>query len=69
VSEYSRQRVIWASGHAAGVDVELYLAAGYSDKVNLTPVAGRVVLPAGTFDSAKILLRSEWLGLFYLGKC
>jgi cellobiose dehydrogenase (acceptor) len=53
------RRIVRKSGHVTGVEVEPYLAGGYSGTVNLTPVTGRVILSAGTFGSAKILLRSK----------
>lgn len=52
------RRVIREGGHVTGVEVEPYLEGGYSGIVRLTPVTGSVVLSAGTFGSAKILMRS-----------
>jgi cellobiose dehydrogenase (acceptor) len=54
------KRVVRSKGHVTGVEVEPFLAGGYSGTVKLTPVTGRVILSAGTFGSAKILLRSEF---------
>ncbi|KKA30608.1 hypothetical protein TD95_000828 [Thielaviopsis punctulata] len=54
----SVKRVIRQGGHVTGVEVEPYIPGGYSGVVNVTAGSGRVVLSAGTFGSAKILLRS-----------
>jgi cellobiose dehydrogenase (acceptor) len=54
----SVKRVIRTGGHVTGVEVEPFLNGGYTGVVNLTPITGRVILSAGTFGSAKILLRS-----------
>lgn len=53
------KRVIRNGGHITGVEVENYAGDGYLGTVNVTPVTGRVILSAGTFGSAKILLRSK----------
>lgn len=52
------RRVIRESGHVTGVEVEAFRSGGYQGVVNVTAVSGRVILSAGTFGSAKILLRS-----------
>lgn len=52
------RRVIRSGGHVTGVEVEPYLDGGFQGVIPLTPVTGRVILSAGTFGSAKILLRS-----------
>nr|ADT70777.1 cellobiose dehydrogenase [Stachybotrys bisbyi] len=52
------KRVIRQGGHVTGVEVENYNGDGYKGTVKVTPVSGRVVLSAGTFGSAKLLLRS-----------
>ncbi|KAI5861982.1 carbohydrate-binding module family 1 protein [Durotheca rogersii] len=52
------KRVIRDGGHITGVEVEPFGEGGYTGVVNVTPVTGRVVLSAGAFGSAKILLRS-----------
>ncbi|KAL1862980.1 hypothetical protein VTK73DRAFT_6524 [Phialemonium thermophilum] len=52
------KRVIRQSGHVTGVEVEAFRDGGYAGIVNLTSITGRVILSAGTFGSAKILLRS-----------
>ena len=57
----SVKRVIRNGGHIIGVEVEPYLDGGYVGIVNITSVTGRVVLSAGTFGSAKLLLRSKLL--------
>lgn len=54
----SVRRVIRQGGHVTGVEVEAFLDGGYSGVVNLTSVTGRVVLSAGTFGTAKLLMRS-----------
>nr|ADT70773.1 cellobiose dehydrogenase [Amesia atrobrunnea] len=53
----SVKRVIREGGHVTGVEVEPFRTGGYQGIVNVTAVSGRVVLSAGTFGSAKILLR------------
>ncbi|KAH6659192.1 fungal cellulose binding domain-containing protein [Truncatella angustata] len=52
------KRVIRAGGHVTGIEVEPYGDGGYTGVVNVTSVSGRVILSAGTFGSAKLLLRS-----------
>ncbi|KAG7124919.1 Cellobiose dehydrogenase like protein [Verticillium longisporum] len=52
------RRVIRSGGHVTGVEVEPYLDGGFQGVIPLTAVTGRVILSAGTFGSAKILLRS-----------
>ncbi|KAK8091318.1 Cellobiose dehydrogenase [Apiospora phragmitis] len=54
----SVKRVVRQGGHVTGLEVEPYLQGGYQGVVNLTPVTGRVILSAGTFGSAKLLMRS-----------
>jgi cellobiose dehydrogenase (acceptor) len=54
----SVRRVIREGGHITGVEVEPFLAGGYKGIVNVTATSGRVILSAGTFGSAKILMRS-----------
>lgn len=51
-------KVIRSSGHITGVQVQAYGDGGYQGVINVTPATGRVILSAGTFGSAKILLRS-----------
>lgn len=53
------KRVVRTGGHVTGVEVEAYRDGGYVGTVNLTPNSGRVILSAGTFGSAKLLLRSK----------
>lgn len=53
------KRVIRTGGHVTGIEVEPFLNGGYTGTVNVTSITGRVILSAGTFGSAKILLRSE----------
>ncbi|GAB1320084.1 hypothetical protein MFIFM68171_10294 [Madurella fahalii] len=52
------KRVIREGGHITGVEVEAFRTGGYQGIVDVTKISGRVVLSAGTFGSAKILLRS-----------
>ncbi|KLP05748.1 putative cellobiose dehydrogenase [Fusarium fujikuroi] len=52
------RRVVRSGGHVTGLEVEPFSGAGYAGTVKLTPETGRVILAAGTFGSAKILLRS-----------
>ncbi|CAG9989475.1 unnamed protein product [Clonostachys byssicola] len=52
------KRVVRERGHVTGVEVEPYAGNGYVGTVPLTKNTGRVILSAGTFGSAKILLRS-----------
>lgn len=54
----SVKRVIRQGGHVTGVEVEPFLSGGYSGVVNLTSTTGRVVLSAGAFGTAKLLMRS-----------
>jgi cellobiose dehydrogenase (acceptor) len=53
------KKVVRSGGHIIGVEVEPYVAGGYAGVVNVTSTTGRVILSAGTFGSAKILLRSK----------
>ncbi len=52
------RRLIRNGGHVDGVELEC-TSDGYSGNVYVTPNTGRVVLSAGTFASAKLLLRSK----------
>ncbi|KAF1999940.1 GMC oxidoreductase [Amniculicola lignicola CBS 123094] len=56
------RRLVRTGGKVTGVELECYKngtrGAGHSGTVNVTPGTGRVILSAGTFGSAKILLRS-----------
>lgn len=54
----SVKRVIRSGGHITGIEVEPFLSGGYAGVVNVTAITGRVVLSAGTFGSAKLLMRS-----------
>jgi cellobiose dehydrogenase (acceptor) len=51
-------RLIRERGHVTGVQVTNYQGDGYQGIVNVTAGTGRVILAAGTFGSAKLLLRS-----------
>lgn len=53
------KRVIRIGGHVTGVEVEPFGDGGYKGIVNVTSTSGRVILTAGTFGSAKILMRSK----------
>lgn len=55
------RRVIRAGAHATGIELECNGNGGYIGTINLTPKTGRVILSAGTFGSAKLLLRSEFI--------
>ncbi|KAJ0109222.1 cellobiose dehydrogenase [Diaporthe amygdali] len=54
----SVKRVIRSGGHITGIEVEPFLSGGYAGVVNITSITGRVILSAGTFGSAKLLMRS-----------
>lgn len=54
----SVRRLVRQGGHVTGIEVEPFIEGGYNGTVKLTPQTGRVILSAGTFGSAKILLRS-----------
>jgi len=54
----SVRRLVREGGHVTGVEVEAFRDGGYKGVVPLTAISGRVILSAGTFGSAKILLRS-----------
>lgn len=54
----SVKRVVRSGGHVTGVEVEAFEDGGYAGIVNLTANSGRVILSAGTFGTAKILMRS-----------
>lgn len=54
----SVKRVIRSGGHITGVEVEAFQNGGYAGVVNITSISGRVILSAGTFGSAKLLMRS-----------
>ena len=51
-------KVVRTGGHITGVQVGATANGGSSGTINVTPVTGRVILSAGTFGSAKILMRS-----------
>jgi len=50
------RRLVRNGGHITGVELECN--NGYEGVVSVTPGTGRVILSAGTFGSAKVLLRS-----------
>ena len=51
-------KVVRTGGHITGVQVGATANGGSSGTINVTPVTGRVILSAGTFGTAKILMRS-----------
>lgn len=51
-------RVIREGGHITGVEIEAFGEGGYYGVANVTESTGRVVLSAGTFGTAKVLMRS-----------
>jgi cellobiose dehydrogenase (acceptor) len=53
------KRVIRTGGHVTAVELECTGENGHYGTLKVTPNKGRVVLSAGTFGSAKILMRSE----------
>jgi cellobiose dehydrogenase (acceptor) len=55
----SLERVVRTTGHATGLDVVANHGGGYTGRVNLTPITGRVIVSAGTFGTAKLLFRSK----------
>lgn len=55
----SVERIVRTGGHATGLDVAAYRGGGYSGRVQLTPVTGRVIVSAGAFGTAKLLFRSK----------
>ncbi|KAK8020386.1 carbohydrate-binding module family 1 protein [Apiospora arundinis] len=52
------KRIIREGGHATGVELECNGEGGFGGKINLTPKTGKVISAAGTFGSAKLLMRS-----------
>lgn len=53
------KRVVRTGGHATGVEIDCTPnASGHVGVVSVTPGTGRVILSAGAFGSAKLLLRS-----------
>ncbi|KAJ9132135.1 Carbohydrate-binding module family 1 protein [Coniochaeta hoffmannii] len=52
------KRIVRVGGHAVGVETECYGGNGHAGQVNVTPLYGRVIVSAGTFGSAKLLMRS-----------
>lgn len=57
------RRLVRTGGHVTGVELECSkggsVGPGYSGRINVTPGTGRVILSAGTFGSAKLLMRSK----------
>lgn len=58
-TDTSVRRVVRTGGHITGVELECNEGGGRSGIVNVTPQLGRVVVSAGTFGSAKLLMRSK----------
>lgn len=55
------RRVIRTGGHITGVELECNdSGGGKSGIVNVAPQLGRVILSAGTFGTAKLLMRSKF---------
>ncbi|KAL8294336.1 hypothetical protein RB597_007947 [Gaeumannomyces tritici] len=52
------RRVVREGGHVTGLEVEAFRDGGYVGTVQLKPGSGRVILAAGAFGSAKLLMRS-----------
>jgi len=59
LTETIAKKVVRTGGHATGVELECNGAVGQHGLVNVTPGTGRVILAAGTFGSAKLLMRSK----------
>lgn len=63
------RRLIREGGQITGVEVECTkggaVGPGYSGIIKLKPQSGRVVLSAGTFGTAKVLMRS----VFQVASC
>jgi cellobiose dehydrogenase (acceptor) len=53
------KRVTRVGGHITGVEVEVNGDGGHCGTVKVTQSTGRVIVSAGTFGSAKLLLRSK----------
>lgn len=57
------RRLVRTGGHITGVELECNkqgsVGPGHSGTINVTPKTGRVILSAGAFGSAKLLLRSK----------
>ncbi|KAF2026897.1 FAD-linked reductase [Setomelanomma holmii] len=56
------RRLNRTGGHVTGVELECSKGGsagpGYASRINVTPGTGRVIVSAGTFGSAKLLMRS-----------
>ncbi|KAI5860128.1 hypothetical protein GGS23DRAFT_250254 [Durotheca rogersii] len=52
------RRALRTGGHVTGVELDCTVAGGGFGTVSVTPNTGRVIVSAGTFGSAKFLLRS-----------
>jgi cellobiose dehydrogenase (acceptor) len=60
-TDTSVKRIVRVGGRAVGVETECYGPNGRAGQVNVTSGSGRVVVSAGTFGSAKLLMRSEYI--------
>lgn len=60
------RRAIRTGGHVTGIELDCLTEDGSLGVVPLTPDTGRAIFSAGTFGTAKLLLRSK-SGLIYLG--
>lgn len=52
------KRVVRDGSQVTGLEVTAFRDGGYAGTVELTPGTGRVILSAGVFGTAKILMRS-----------
>ena len=53
------RRAVRNGSRVTGVELECLTDGGLSGTINVTPNTGRVIFSAGTFGSAKLLLRSK----------
>lgn len=53
------RRAIRTGGTITGVELDCTVGANKYGKINVTPGTGRVIVSAGTFGSAKFLMRSK----------
>lgn len=54
------RRALRTGGHVTGVELDCTVEGGGYGVVSVTPDTGRVIVSAGTFGSAKFLLRSKF---------
>lgn len=55
------RRAVRDGGHVTGIELECLTEEGGLGVIPLTPDTGRAIFSAGTFGSAKLLLRSRFL--------